>query len=58
MTVPRLSLTIEVEGDPRIELRAEGPDLDAVFDWLSRPQVREQLDKLVLLATGRTLDES
>jgi hypothetical protein len=57
MTVPRLSLTIEVEGDPRIELRAEGGDLASLLDWLSQPQVRAQLDKLCLLVSGRTNDD-
>jgi len=56
VTVPRLSLTIEVEGDPRIELRAEGADLDGLLDWLSSEAVRERLDALVLLATGRMTD--
>jgi hypothetical protein len=57
VTVPHLSLTIEIEGKPRIELRAEGADLDSLFDWLSSEAVRRQLDALALLVTSRTRDD-
>lgn len=55
--VPRLSVTIEVEGSPRLELRAEDADLASLYDWLASPKVRAQIDALVTLATGRTPDD-
>lgn len=53
MSVPKVSLVVEVEGTPRIELRAEDADLDSLFEWLRSDRVRRQLDALALLISGR-----
>jgi hypothetical protein len=56
MSVPRLSISIAIEGTPEIRLEAGGADLDALIAWLSRPEVVERIDALAALVTSRTID--
>lgn len=53
MSVPRISLVVEIEGTPEIKVEASGADLDALVEWLASAAVRERLDALVALATSR-----
>ncbi|MFL5961018.1 MAG: hypothetical protein ACJ75G_12235 [Gaiellaceae bacterium] len=53
MSIPTIIFSIEVEGRPRLEVKAADADLDSLLSWLSSERVREQLDALVLLVSGR-----
>lgn len=57
MTIPKVVISIETEGQPRLELRASDEDADHLLDWLAEARTRKQLARLVALVTGETIDD-
>lgn len=46
---PSLSIVVAVEAQPRIEIRVGDSEWPATLDWLTQPQVRAALLRLVEL---------